>query len=155
MNYKSGFWQFYRHLLKSLTLRGEWNQSLMKLVEPITHYRRRYNYTYFVTIMLVSRAVKWLKYLITINRINAIVNSRLIAINHIIFSMLNIPWILCPINFSHFNALINMEKCIGLPCANVFFLITTLAYADQKPVDTKKKPIVQLNDEYTNILPWT
>ena len=40
-----------------------------------------------------------------------------------------------------------MVKCIGLPCANNFLLITTLAYTKQsKQDDTKKEPIVQLND---------
>ena len=85
-------------------------------------------------VLIKTRAVKRLKYLIVINRINVIVNSRLIAN---LFSILNIPWFLCPINCSHFNALINMEKCIGLPCANVFLLIT-LAYTDQNRKIQKK-----------------
>jgi hypothetical protein len=46
-----------------------------------------------------------------------------------------------------------MEKCIGLPCANVFLLITTLADTDQNRTIQKKEPIVQLNDEHKNILP--
>ena len=49
-------------------------------------------------------------------------------------------------NSSHFNYLINMVKCIGLPCANYFLLITTLAYTLIKTGRYKKEPIVQLND---------
>jgi hypothetical protein len=45
----------------------------------------------YVSIYIYIRAVKRLKYLITINRINAIVNSRLIAINHIIFFYAKYP----------------------------------------------------------------
>src|SRR4029434_6212672 len=41
--------------------------------------------------VLVISAVKRLKYLITINRIYVIVNSKLIAINRKIVSILNIP----------------------------------------------------------------
>jgi hypothetical protein len=48
-------------------------------------------------------------------------------------------------NSSHFNSLINMVKCIGLPCAKDFLLITTLAYTDQNRT-IQKEPIVQLND---------
>ena len=65
--------------------------------------------------------------------------------------MLNIPWILCPINFSHFNALINMEKCIGLLCANVFFIDNNIGIYWSKQDGTKKKPIMQFNDEHTKI----
>ena len=39
---------------------------------------------------ILSSAVKRFKYLITINGINVIVNSRLIAINHTFFTILNI-----------------------------------------------------------------
>ena len=70
-----------------------------------------------------TSAVKRLKYLIAINRINVIVNLRLIAINHTYLSILNVPsFLFVPLFFSHFNALINMEKWIGLLCANVLFI---------------------------------
>ena len=63
----------------------------------------------------------------------------------------NIPWFLCPINCSHFNALINMEKCIGLPCANVFFIDNNIGIYWSKQDGTKTKPIMQFNDEHKKI----
>ena len=54
--------------------------------------------------------VKRLKYLIAINRIYVIVNSRLITI--FIYSKCHLIYF-CPIIFSHFNALFNMVKWIA------------------------------------------
>ena len=85
-----------------------------------------------------TRAVKRLKYLIVINRINVIVNSRLIAFNRKLFFYAKYPLIFLSHNSSHCNYLINMVKCIGLPCANDFLLITTLAYTDQNRTIQKK-----------------
>jgi hypothetical protein len=114
------------------------NQSVYHL--PISPYTTMIIHTY-----INIWAVKRLKYLIVINRINVIVNSQLITFNHNSFFYAKYPLISCPINFSHFNALINMEKYIGLPCANVFLLITTLAWSKQ---DDKK-------NAYSAIERWT
>ena len=66
------------------------------------------------TLVYIS-AVKRLQYLIVINGINFIVNSRLIAINHTFLSILNVSWFLFVLLFlSNCNALINMEKWIFL-----------------------------------------
>ena len=42
-----------------------------------------------------------------------------------------------------------MEKCIGLPFAKVFFIDNNIGIFWSKQDDTKKEPIVQLNDEHT------
>jgi hypothetical protein len=44
-----------------------------------------------------------------------------------------------------------MEKCIGLSCANVFFIDNNIGIYWSKQKKYKKKPIVQLNDEPTNL----
>ena len=80
-------------------------------------------YIYILYIYIYISAVKRFKYLIAINRIYVIVKSKLIAINRKFVSILNVPSF---INFFHhfifyFNALINMEKWIGLLYANVLF----------------------------------
>ena len=42
-------------------------------------------------------------------------------------------------NSSHFNSLINMVKCIGLPCANDFFIDNNNGiYTDQNRTIQKK-----------------
>src|SRR4029434_1034134 len=71
----------------------------------------RYEHCDAHTRVIIS-AVKRLKYLNAINRIYVIVNSKLIAINRKFVSILN---------YFYFNALINMEKWIGLLYANVIF----------------------------------
>ena len=68
-----------------------------------------------------TSAVKRLKYLIAINRIYVIVNSKWIAINRTFLSILNVPSFIFFHHIFHFNALINMEKWIGLLYANVLF----------------------------------
>ena len=110
-----------------LILYSIWHLSLF----PITlcfNGRIMIECSFHVLLCIFTRAVKRLKYLIVINRINVIVNSRLIAINHKLFFYAKYPLIFMSHNSSHFNYLINMVKCIGLPCANDFLLITTLAY---------------------------
>ena len=39
-----------------------------------------------------------------------------------------------------------MVKCIGLPCANDFFIDNNIGIYWTKQDDTEKEPIVQLND---------
>ena len=81
-----------------------------------------YNLIYNHYISSVNR----FKYLIAINRINAIVNWQLFS--HF-YPILNVPsFLFIPLFFANCNALINMKKWIGLLCANVFLLRTTLAY---------------------------
>src|SRR4029434_10082329 len=73
-------------------------------------------------------AVKRFKYLIAINRIYVIVNSKLIAINRKFLSILNVRpfvYLFFPSFYFYFNALINIEKWIGLLYANVFFKLKT------------------------------
>src|SRR4029434_8416476 len=92
------------------------------------------------TLYVQTSAVKRLKYLIAINRIYVIVNSKFIAINRTFLSILNVPLLIYFI-FSSFyfymNVLefiyfifracyfylnaINMDKLIGLLYANVLF----------------------------------
>ena len=69
---------------------------------------------------VIISAVKRFIYLIAINRINVIVNSRLIAINRKLFFYAKYRLIFLSHNSSHFNY--NMVNCIGLPCANDFFI---------------------------------
>ena len=99
----------------------------------------------------------WLKYLIAINRIYVIVNSKWIAINRKFVSILNVPSF---IYFFHhfifyFNALINMEKWIGLLYANVlFYWKPTLP---NRAVQNKiMKCTFQLNKDsaYSSVKPW-
>src|SRR4029434_3923647 len=71
------------------------------------------------TEQLLFSAVKRLKYLIAIDRIYVIVNSKVIAINRKFVSIL--VYLFFPSFYFYFNAPINMEKWIGLLYANVLF----------------------------------
>ena len=80
--------------------------------------------TFYINCVLYNiyiSAVKRLKYLIAINRIYVIVNSKLIAINRKFLSILNVPSFIYFFPSFYFNALINMEKWIALLYANVLF----------------------------------
>src|SRR4029434_10660714 len=104
----------------------------------------------------LTSAVKRLKYLIAINRIYVIVNSKLIAINRKFLSILNVPsFIYFFHHFFYFNALINMEKWIGMFYANVlFYLKHTL---QNKAVQNKIiKCTFQVNKDsaYSAVKPW-
>src|SRR4029434_1024767 len=76
-----------------------------------------------ILLFVITSAVKRLKYLIAINRIYVIVNSKLIAITRKFLSILNVPSFIYffPSFYFYFNALINMEKWIGLLYANILF----------------------------------
>ena len=99
-------------------------------------------------------AVKRLKYLIVINRIYVIVNSKLIAINRKFLSILNVPsFIYFFHHFFYFNALINMEKWIGLLYANVLFYWKPIL--PNRAVQNKIiKCTFQVNKAYSAVKPW-
>ena len=94
--------------------------------------------------------VKWFKYLMAINRINAIVNSRLIK--HFFYAKYPL------ISLSHtflILMLLSTWRSASACLVQMFFYDNNIGIYWSKQDDTKKMPIVQLNDEHTNILPWT
>ena len=126
---------FTPFILPCLTVVWPRADAAVPSVEPCNYIFALYLYSKNPYLHLVSRtscnkhtnilyvlyisAVKRLRYLIAMNRIDAIVNSRLIAINRTIWSLLNVPWFLfAPLFFSNCNGPI----WIGLLFLNVFYL---------------------------------
>src|SRR4029434_7702836 len=100
-------------------------------------------------------AVKRLKYLIAINRIYVIVNSKCIAINRTFLSILNVPSFIYFFPSFYFNALINVEKWIGLVYANVLFYGKP-TLPNRAVQNTIIKCTFQVNKDsaYSAVKPW-
>src|SRR4029434_695854 len=100
-----------------------------------------------------TSAVKRLKYLIAINRIYVIVNSKLIAINR--NSKCPFVYVFLPSFYFYLNALINMEKCIGLLYANVlFYLKPTMPNRAVQNEIIKYTFEVNKDSAYSEVKPW-
>ena len=83
--------------------------------------------TWWIWACIKTSAVKRFKYWIAMNRINVIVNLRLIANNCTILSILNVPWFIFVLLFFLILMLLSTWKC-GSACFLRMFFYLTLAY---------------------------